>query len=87
MENPGSGFSCGICGKGFGMEKGHCKRHIKNVHSKSDSCLSCEFCQKPYKNYDSLSQHQRTVHGVYKQWIESTKNKCFHTLCSIDNLL
>ena len=61
------GFSCGLCGKGFGMEKGNCKRHIRNVHSKTISNLTCEFCQKSYKNYDTLRSHQRANHGVYKQ--------------------
>ena len=68
VEDPdGSGYSCGLCGKGFGMEKGHCKRHIRNVHNKSVTILTCDFCQKSYKNYDSLRHHQRTTHGVYKQ--------------------
>jgi hypothetical protein len=68
VEDPdGTGYSCGLCGKGFGMEKGHCKRHIRNVHNKSVTILSCDYCQKSYKNYDSLRHHQRTTHGVYKQ--------------------
>jgi len=68
VEDPGgTGYSCAICGKGFGYEKGHCKRHIRNVHNKSGEILFCEYCQKSYKNYDSLRHHQRTTHGVYKQ--------------------
>jgi len=66
VEDPyGLGFSCGLCGRGFGSEKGHCKRHIKNVHSKISSALSCDFCQKSYKNYDTLKAHQRASHGIY----------------------
>ena len=66
IEDPlGLGFTCGLCGRGFGSEKGHCKRHIKNVHSKTSSALSCDFCQKSYKNYDTLKAHQRATHGVY----------------------
>lgn len=68
VEDPdGTGYSCAICGKGFGYEKGHCKRHIRNVHNKSGDILFCEYCHKSYKNYDSLRHHQRTTHGVYKQ--------------------
>ena len=68
VEDPdGTGYSCGLCGKGFGLEKGHCKRHIRNVHNKSVTNLTCDYCQKSYKNYDSLRHHQRTTHGVYKQ--------------------
>eukprot|EP00091_Calanus_sinicus_P009865 TRINITY_DN22928_c0_g1_i1.p1 TRINITY_DN22928_c0_g1~~TRINITY_DN22928_c0_g1_i1.p1 ORF type:complete len:118 (-),score=30.18 TRINITY_DN22928_c0_g1_i1:38-391(-) len=66
IEDPlGLGFTCGLCGRGFGSEKGHCKRHIKNVHSKTTTALSCDFCQKSYKNYDTLKAHQRASHGVY----------------------
>jgi len=68
LENQdGHGFSCGLCGKNFGFEKGHCKRHIRNVHNKIVTSLSCEYCHKSYKNYDSLRHHQRTTHCVYKQ--------------------
>jgi len=68
VENPeGHGYSCGLCGKNFGFEKGHCKRHIRNVHSKTVTNLACDYCQKSYKNYDSLRHHQRTTHNVYKQ--------------------
>jgi len=68
IEDPnGQGFSCGLCGKGLGPQKNNCRRHIKNVHSKSSANLFCEFCQKRYKNYDTLSSHQRASHGVYRQ--------------------
>ena len=68
IEDPnGEGFSCGLCGKGLGTQKGNCRRHIRNVHSKSSSNLTCEFCQKSYKNYDTLRSHQRANHGVYRQ--------------------
>ena len=66
IEDPlGLGFTCGLCGRGFGSDKGHCKRHIKNVHSKTTTSLACDFCQKSYKNYDTLKAHQRATHGVY----------------------
>jgi len=40
VEDPdGTGYSCAICGKCFGYEKGHCKRHIRNVHNKSGDIL------------------------------------------------
>ena len=64
VEDP-LGFKCGLCGRGFGSNKSHCKRHIKNVHSKTTSALFCDFCQKNYKNYDTLKAHQRVTHGVY----------------------
>ena len=66
IEGP-DGFTCGLCGKGFGSEKGNCKRHIRNVHTKAVASLMCEFCQKSYKNYDTLRSHQRANHGIYKQ--------------------
>ena len=68
IDDPlGQGFTCALCGKGFGVNKHHCRRHIKNFHRKHDISLSCNVCQKSYKNYDSLRHHQRTSHGLYKQ--------------------
>ena len=68
IDDPlGQGFTCALCGKGFGVNKHHCRRHIKNFHRKNDISLSCNVCQKSYKNYDSLRHHQRTSHGLYKQ--------------------
>ena len=68
IDDPlGQGFTCALCGKGFGVNKHHCRRHIKNFHKKSDIALSCHVCQKSYKNYDSLRHHQRASHGLYKQ--------------------
>jgi len=68
IDDPlGQGFTCALCGKGFGVNKHHCRRHIKNFHRKPDISLSCNVCQKSYKNYDSLRHHQRTSHGLYKQ--------------------
>ena len=68
IDDPlGQGFTCALCGKGFGVNKHHCRRHIKNFHKKDDIGLCCDVCQKSYKNYDSLRHHQRASHGLYKQ--------------------
>jgi hypothetical protein len=68
LDDPeGLGFTCGLCGKGFGANKKHCKRHIINFHSANKATLGFDFCNKTYKNYDSLRHHQRTQHGLYKQ--------------------
>ena len=68
IDDPlGQGYTCALCGKGFGVNKHHCRRHIKNFHKKNDIALSCDVCQKSYKNYDSLQHHQRASHGLYKQ--------------------
>eukprot|EP00092_Neocalanus_flemingeri_P037136 GFUD01040424.1.p1 GENE.GFUD01040424.1~~GFUD01040424.1.p1 ORF type:complete len:329 (+),score=97.53 GFUD01040424.1:162-1148(+) len=68
LEDPhGLGFTCALCGKGFGLNKRHCRRHIKNFHNQTGAVLACDICQKCYKNKDSLRHHQRTTHGLYKQ--------------------
>ena len=66
LDDPlGLGYTCALCGRSFGSDKSHCKRHIKNVHSKTTTAMACDFCQKSYKNYDTLKTHQRATHGVY----------------------
>jgi len=68
LEDPsGLGYTCALCGKGFGINKNHCRRHIKNFHDQSSVIVTCEICKKCYKNKDSLRHHQRTTHGLYKQ--------------------
>ena len=67
LEDPtGLGFTCALCGKGFGLNRNHCRRHIKNIHSQSNSMLPSDLCKKCYKNKDSLRHHQRTTHGLYQ---------------------
>ena len=66
-DSSGLGYTCALCGKCFGLNKHHCRRHIKNFHKKFNSKLECEVCNKAYKNYDSLRHHQRASHGLYKQ--------------------
>ena len=66
LDDPlGLGYTCALCGRSFGSDKSHCKRHIKNVHSKTSTAMACDFCHKHYKNYDTLKAHQRATHGVY----------------------
>ena len=68
IDDPqGLGFTCGLCGKGFGVNRHHCRRHIKNSHKQVTEVLSCDYCQRTYKNKDSLKDHQRKNHGLYKQ--------------------
>jgi len=66
-DSTGLGYTCALCGKGFGVNKNHCRRHIKNFHDQSNVMVSCDICKKCYKNKDSLRHHQRTSHGLYKQ--------------------
>ena len=67
LEDPaGLGHTCALCGKGFGANRNHCRRHIKNYHNQSSTMLACDICQKCYKNKDSLRHHQRTTHGLYQ---------------------
>ena len=67
IDDPqGLGFTCGLCGKGFGVNRHHCRRHIKNSHKQVTEVLSCDYCQRTYKNKDSLKDHQRKNHGLYK---------------------
>jgi len=42
------------------------KRHIQNQHS-SNLQANCQFCNKTYKNQESLKDHLRLKHGMYKQ--------------------
>jgi len=61
-----SGYVCAECGKEF-TDQSNARRHAKNSHNKVTGVLSCEFCQRSYKNNDSLRDHQRKSHGLYKQ--------------------
>ena len=68
LDDPqGLGFTCALCGKGFGVNKQHCRRHIRNYHNQASSVNTCQYCQKIYKNYDSLRNHERSSHGLYRQ--------------------
>jgi len=68
LDDPnGLGFTCGLCGKCFGLNKHHCRRHIKNFHNLAVTVLRCDVCMKTYKNNDSLKNHLRITHGVYKK--------------------
>jgi len=61
-----SGFKCNECGKEF-SDQSNCRRHVKNSHNKVYGVLFCDYCQRSYKNNDSLRDHQRKAHGLYKQ--------------------
>jgi hypothetical protein len=68
LDDPtGLGFTCALCGKGFGVNKHHCRRHIRNYHNQASSVNTCQYCQKTYKTYDSLRNHERNTHGMYRQ--------------------
>ena len=68
LDDPhGLGFTCALCGKGFGVNKHHCRRHIKNFHNLAVTVLRCDVCMKTYKNNDSLKNHLRITHGIYKK--------------------
>jgi len=68
LDDPqGLGFTCALCGKGFGVNKHHCRRHIKNFHNLAVTVLRCDVCMKTYKNNDSLKNHFRITHGIYKK--------------------
>jgi len=60
----GSGFTCAECGKEFN-DQSNCRRHVKISHNHFAGELSCEYCQKTYKNNYSLKDHLRKTHGVY----------------------
>jgi len=60
------GFRCAECGKEF-SDQSNARRHAKNSHNQVTGVLSCDFCQRSYKNNDSLRDHQRKSHGLYKQ--------------------
>ena len=62
----GDGFACTECGKEF-KDPSNARRHVKNSHNHVTGVLSCDFCQRLYKNNDSLRDHQRKAHGIYKQ--------------------
>ena len=67
LEDPaGLGYTCTLCGKGFGANRNHCRSYIKNYHNQSTTMLACDICKKCYKNKDSLRHHQRTTHGLYQ---------------------
>jgi len=68
VDDPtGLGFTCALCGKGFGVNKHHCRRHIRNYHGQADSVISCQYCPKTYKTYDTLRDHERNKHGMYRK--------------------
>jgi len=66
-DRNGSGFTCTLCGKGFGLRKDHCRRHIRSTHNSTENTHTCQYCSKGYKTYDSLRNHERSAHGLYRQ--------------------
>jgi len=63
----GNVFTCAECGKEFN-DQSNCRRHIKISHNFQVGELSCEYCQKTYKNNYSLKDHLRKTHGVYNNY-------------------
>jgi len=63
----GSGFTCTECGKEFN-DQSNCRRHVKISHNYSMDEISCDYCQKTYKNNYSLKDHLRKTHGVYNNY-------------------
>jgi len=63
----GNVFTCAECGKEFN-DQSNCRRHIKISHNYQVGELSCEYCQKTYKNNYSLKDHLRKTHGVYNNY-------------------
>ena len=50
-------------------QKGHAKRHYRNLHLKP-IVVSCEYCPKVFKNKDSHNKHLKTAHGVTERLLK-----------------
>jgi len=51
-------IACEYCNKYF--HKDSINRHMKNIHGPSQA-WQCQFCEKIFKNNDSLKDHQNRV--------------------------
>ena len=66
-------IQCSYCDKAF--HKDSLNRHVKNIHGPAQS-FQCQYCQKNFKNSDSLQDHQSRVckyvpgkrHSEYANW-------------------
>ena len=56
---------CTICERVF-TQKCDTKRHILSKHSDIEQHASCSYCGKTFKTKQSLGNHTRLVHSVYK---------------------
>ena len=56
---------CTICGNYF-TQKCDTKRHILAKHGIQEH-VSCSYCGKTFKTKQSLGNHTRLVHSVYKK--------------------
>jgi len=66
IETSADGRSkCTICNNFF-TQKCDTKRHILSKHSGIQQQVSCNFCGKTFKTKQSLGNHTRLVHSVYK---------------------
>ena len=61
---------CSICGK-ICIQKSDSKRHILAKHSGITQEVTCTSCGKTFKNKQTLGNHNRIVHSVYKQSVGS----------------
>ena len=66
IENSEDGrCKCTICGNYF-TQKCDTKRHILAKHGIQQH-VSCSYCGKTFKTKQSLGNHTRLVHSVYKE--------------------
>lgn len=55
-------YKCQWCNCSYGRKE-HLTRHEKNIHGTDAGPFICNFCQRTYKNAESLRSHQYQSHN------------------------
>ena len=58
MEKVGGVWSCKVCGKTTGIQKGHLREHVR-IHMQPRK-ISCKLCGKMFKNKFNEDRHMKT---------------------------
>lgn len=58
-------YQCKWCTCSYGRKE-HLTRHEKNIHGEDAGPFICNFCQRTYKNAESLRSHQYQSHNPTK---------------------
>jgi hypothetical protein len=60
-------FHCTKCEKSYQYLRA-LKRHEKNIHGQYAHAVSCELCQKVFKNVETLRSHMHQKHSVTRSF-------------------